>query len=63
MQAEEGEETSSQMIDPWSLFLYWMTAPMTREKYRGRLAKFLIALVIQEGQFDANDKNYKASGN
>ena len=32
------EEASS--TDPWSLFLYGMKAPMTREKYRGRLAKF-----------------------
>jgi hypothetical protein len=27
-------------MDPWSMFLYGMKAPMTREKYRGRLAKF-----------------------
>jgi len=43
MQAEEeGEEPSSctTIMDPWSLFLYGMKAPMTREKYRGRLAKF-----------------------
>jgi hypothetical protein len=33
------EEASS--MDPWSLSLYGMKAPMTREKYRGRLAKFL----------------------
>ena len=41
MQTEEGEETSSltMMMDPWSLFLYGMKAPMTREKYRGRLAE------------------------
>jgi hypothetical protein len=38
MQKEE-EEASSTM-DPWSIFLYGMKAPMTSEKYRGRLAKF-----------------------
>ncbi len=27
-------------MDPWLLFHYGMKAPMTREKYRGRLAKF-----------------------
>jgi hypothetical protein len=27
-------------MDPWSMFLYGMKVPMTREKYRGRLAKF-----------------------
>jgi hypothetical protein len=37
MQEDEG---ASPTMDPWSLFLYGMKAPMTREKYRGRLAKF-----------------------
>jgi hypothetical protein len=33
------EEEAS--MDPWSMFfLYRMKAPMTREKYRGRTAKF-----------------------
>ena len=36
------EEVSS--MDPWSLFLYGMKAPMTREKYKGRLANFLTFL-------------------
>jgi hypothetical protein len=38
------EEDSSSMMDPWSIFLYGMKAPMTREKYRGRLPNFLISL-------------------
>jgi hypothetical protein len=38
MQVEE--ETSSPKMDPWLISLYGMKAPMTREKYRGRLAKF-----------------------
>jgi hypothetical protein len=32
MQEEEA------LMDPWSIFLYGMKAPTTREKYRGRLA-------------------------
>ena len=42
MRTEEGETPSSSamMMDPWSLFIYGMKAPMTREKYTGRLAKF-----------------------
>jgi hypothetical protein len=32
------KEVSS--MELWSIFLYGMKAPMTREKYRGRLAKF-----------------------
>lgn len=35
------------MSDPWSLFLYGMKSPMTREKYRGRLAKFFDFLGLQ----------------
>ena len=62
MQKEE-EETSSPMMDPWSIFLYGMRAPMTREKYRGRLAKFFDFIVLTGGgQFNAN-KNDTASGN
>jgi hypothetical protein len=34
------EEEASSTMDPWSIFLYEMKAPMNREKYRGRLAKF-----------------------
>ncbi len=43
MQKEEEIITSSSemmTMDPWSLFLYGMKAPMTREKYNGRLVKF-----------------------
>ena len=37
-QVEEEEQPS---IDPWSLYLYAMKYPVTREKYAGRLSKFL----------------------
>jgi hypothetical protein len=61
MQKEE-EEASSTM-DPWSIFLYGMKAPMTKEKYRGRLAKFFDFIGLTGGgQFNAN-KNDTASGN
>lgn len=39
------QETS---MNPWSLFLYGMKAPMTREKYRGRLAKFFDFIGLEE---------------
>ena len=42
------EEVLSSM-DPWSIFLYVMKAPMTREKYRERLAKFFDFVVLTEG--------------
>ena len=62
MQKQE-EKASSSTMDPWSLFLYGMKAPMTSEKYRGRLAKFFDFIVLTGGgQFNAN-KNDTASGN
>jgi len=38
-------------LDPWSLYIYAMKAPMTREKYKIRLAKFLdfIGLEAEDG--------------
>jgi hypothetical protein len=61
MQKEEEEASST--TDPWSIFLYGMKAPMTSEKYRGRLAKFFDFIVLTGGgQFNAN-KNDTASGN
>jgi hypothetical protein len=27
-------------LDPWSLYIYAMKAPMTRDRYKTRLAKF-----------------------
>jgi hypothetical protein len=45
MQKEE-EKASSSTMDLWSIFLYGMRAPMTREKYRGRLAKFFDFIVL-----------------
>jgi hypothetical protein len=52
MQTEE-EASSQTMMDPWSLFLYGMKAPMTREKYRGRLAKFFDFIGFIEGTMEA----------
>lgn len=36
-----GEEEEQPSIDPWTLYLYAMKSPVTREKYTGRLSKFL----------------------
>ena len=57
MQTEGEEETSSTaMMDPWSIFLYQIKAPMTREKHRGRLVKFLISLAWIQSKLTTNDK-------
>jgi hypothetical protein len=34
MQTEGEEISSTMMMDPWSIILYGMKAPMIREKYR-----------------------------
>jgi hypothetical protein len=36
-------------LDPWTLYLYAMKSPATKEKYLMRLGKFLDFLNIQEG--------------
>jgi hypothetical protein len=60
MQKEE-EEASSTM-DPWALFLYGMKAPMTSEKYRGRLAKFFDFIDLTEGTMEERAKTFTERG-
>ena len=60
MQKEE-EEASSTM-DPWSIFLYGMKAPMTSEKYRGRLAKFFDFIGVTEGTMEERAKAFTERG-
>jgi len=43
-------------MDPWSLFLYGMKAAMTRERYRGRLAKFFDFIGLTEGTMEERAK-------
>jgi hypothetical protein len=51
----EGPSLSSAIVierrglDPWTLYLYAMKSPATKEKYLMRLVKFLDFLNIQEG--------------
>ncbi|HEU4443506.1 MAG TPA: hypothetical protein VFR94_02415 [Nitrososphaeraceae archaeon] len=47
------QEEGASSMDPWAIFLYGMKAPMTREKYRRRLAKFLIPLGSQKAQWSS----------
>lgn len=37
---ENQEITASDELDPWSLFIYAMKVPMTRDRYQTRVAKF-----------------------
>ena len=59
MQIEEEEALSSTMtMDPWSIFLYGMKAPLTREKYRGKLAKFFDFIALTEGTMEERAKTF-----
>jgi hypothetical protein len=60
MQTEE--EEASLMMDPWSIFLYGMKALMTREKYRGMLAKFFDFVGLTEGTIEECAKTFTESG-
>jgi hypothetical protein len=61
MQKEE-EKASSSTMDPWSIFLYGMKAPMTREKYRGRLAKFFDFIGLTGGTMEERAKAFTERG-
>jgi hypothetical protein len=37
---DKSVETKEENVDPWSLYIYAMKAPMTRDRYQTRLAKF-----------------------
>jgi hypothetical protein len=60
MQKEEEEASST--TDPWSIFLYGMKAPMTSEKYRGRLAKFFDFIGLTEGTMEERAKAFTEKG-
>jgi hypothetical protein len=60
MQKEE-EEASSTM-DPWSIFLYGIKAPITRQKCRGRLAKFFDFVGLIEGTMEERAKAFTEKG-
>ncbi len=63
MQTEEEQRASSStMMDPWSIFLYGIKAPMTREKYRGRLAKFFDFVGLTGGTMEERAKAFTERG-
>jgi hypothetical protein len=62
------ESTELEELDPWSLYIYAMKAPMTRDRYQTRLAKFLDFIGMGEGatlqeQARAFAKRGKANSN
>jgi hypothetical protein len=60
MKEEEGEASST--MDPWSLFFYGIKAPITRQKCRGRLAKFFDFVGLIEGTMEERAKTFTEKG-
>jgi hypothetical protein len=56
------EEERSSTMDPWSIFLCGMKAPMTREKYRGRLVKFFDFIGMTGGTIEEGAKTFTERG-
>jgi hypothetical protein len=54
-ETQDLEEERSE-LDPWSLYIYAMKAPMTRDRYKTRLAKFLDFIEIENGSKSLEDK-------
>ncbi len=54
-ETQDLEEERSE-LDPWSLYIYAMKAPMTRDRYKTRLAKFLGFIEIDDGNISLEDK-------
>ncbi|MFL6319069.1 MAG: hypothetical protein ACJ72Q_01220 [Nitrososphaeraceae archaeon] len=52
----EKPAVESSELDPWSFYIYAMKAPMTRDRYKTRLAKFFdfIGLDARSGESNAN---------
>ncbi len=49
-------------MDAWSLFLYGMQAPMTKEKYRGKVAKFFDFIGLNEGTMEERAEAFTERG-
>jgi hypothetical protein len=46
---DKSVETKEENVDPWSLYIYAMKAPMTRDRYQTRLAKFFDFIGLEMG--------------
>lgn len=54
-------ESESKSADPWTLYLYAMRSPATKEKYLIRLGKFLNFLNLQ-GSIEEKARAFAAKG-
>jgi hypothetical protein len=65
----EGQSSASTVVmvergsDPWTLYLYAMKSPATKEKYLMRLGKFLNFLNLQEhGKLEDKSRAFAEKG-
>ncbi|MGA7900500.1 MAG: hypothetical protein WCA39_16745, partial [Nitrososphaeraceae archaeon] len=49
MENSEKSAIEAESLDPWSLYIYAMKAPMTRDRYKTRLAKFFDFIGLEIG--------------
>jgi hypothetical protein len=53
---ENQEAIESEELDPWSLFIYAMKAPMTKDRYKTRVSKFFDFIGLDKEGHAVEDK-------
>ena len=61
VEKEESEE-EQEKLDPWSLYLYSIKSPATKEKYLLRLGKFLDYLNFHQGALEDKARAFARKG-
>jgi integrase len=59
---ENPKTIQSEELDPWSLFIYAMKAPMTRNRYQTRLAKFFDFIDIAGTRLEDRARTFAERG-
>jgi hypothetical protein len=57
LEKSEKSAIEAESLDPWSLYIYAMKAPMTSYRYKTRLAKFFDFIALEMG---LNELDYRA---
>ena len=58
MEETQNNNNHQQELDPWSLYLYAMKSPVTREKYQKRLEKFFDSLGLEGSTIEEKSKKF-----
>ncbi len=64
MENSEKSAIEAEALDPWSLYIYAMKAPMTRDRYKTRLARFFdfIGLELSPNELDYRARIFAQKG-